>query len=207
MQPGRILSIAGVALLLSGQAGLKADIPTPVVPAFRPVLAQAPPSVTFQVEVNYVDVDTIVTDENGRFVGGLTRDDFEIFEDGNPQKIDMFSYVELAVERPVRFPALNRPISSDARSNHRPFDGRVYVLVLDDLDISPLRTSLVKQSAREFIVDHFGANDVAAVVYTSGRSDATQDFTSDPNLLLAAINKFVGRRLLSDAVEALEWRY
>ena len=96
---------------------------------------------------------------------------------------------------------------SDARSNQRPFDGRVYVLVLDDLDISPLRTSLVKKSAREFIESHFGANDLAAVVYTSGRTDATQDFTSDRSLLLAAIDKFVGRRLRSAAIEALEKHY
>src|SRR5688572_26815671 len=207
MQSVRVLPAAGVALLLVAAAGLKAGTTAAVVPSFSSALAQAPPSVTFQVEVNYVDVDAIVTDEKGGFVGGLTRDDFEIFEDGKPQKIDMFSYVELPVERAVRFTALNRSISSDARSNHRPFDGRVYVLVLDDLDISPLRTSLVKKSAREFIEDHFGANDVAAVVYTSGRSDATQDFTSDPNLLLAAINKFVGRRLRSAAVEALERHY
>src|ERR687895_109077 len=64
---------------------------------------QAPPSVTFQVEVNYVDVDAIVTDEKGNFITGLTRDDFEVFEDGKPQKIEMFSYVELPVERAEQF--------------------------------------------------------------------------------------------------------
>ncbi len=78
---------------------------------------------------------------------------------------------------------------------------------MDDLDISPLRTSLVKRSAREFVEQHFGANDIAAVVYTSGRSDATQDFTNDRSLLLAAIDKFIGRRLQSAAVEALERHY
>jgi VWFA-related protein len=168
---------------------------------------QTPPSVTFQVEVNYVDVDAIVTDEQGNFITGLTRDDFEVFEDGKPQKLEMFSYVELPVEPPDRFAILGRPVSADARSNARPFDGRVYVLVLDDLDISPLRTPIVKKSAREFIERHFGANDLASVVYTSGRADATQDFTSDRNLLVAAIDKFVGRRLQSAAIEALEKHY
>lgn len=182
----------GVALLLGAQAGLT---------------AQAPPSVTFQVEVNYVDVDAIVTDEQGKFVSGLTRDDFEVFEDGKPQKIEMFSYVELPVEPPDRFAALGRPVVSDARSNRRAFDGRVYVIVLDDLDISPLRGGLVKDAAREFVERHFGANDLAAVVYTSGRPEATQDFTSDRGLLLAAIDKFVGRRLRSAAMEALERHY
>jgi VWFA-related protein len=157
--------------------------------------------------VNYVDVDAVVTDEKGNFITGLTRDDFEVFEDGKPQTIEMFSYVDLPVERPDVFAALNRPVSSDAKSNARPFDGRVYIIVLDDLDISPLRTSLVKKAAREFVERHIAANDIAAVVYTSGRTDAVQDFTGDRQLLLAAIDKFVGRRLRSAAVEALERHY
>jgi len=197
MQAVRILPLVAAAMLIG--AGLKAGTTT--------VMAQAPPSVTFQVEVNYVDVDTIVTDEEGNFVTGLTREDFEVFEDGKPQKLEMFSYVELPVERPDRFAVLGRPVSTDARSNARPFDGRVYVLVLDDVDISPLRTAIVKKSAREFIDRHFGANDLAAVVYTSGRTDATQDFTSDRNLLIASVDKFVGRRLQSAAIEALEQHY
>ena len=61
--------------------------------------AQQAPGVTFQVEVNYVDVDVVVTDEQGQFVTGLTRDDFAVFEDGKPQKIDTFSLVDLPVEK------------------------------------------------------------------------------------------------------------
>jgi hypothetical protein len=38
--------------------------------------AQPSPGVTFQVEVNYVDVDVVVTDESGQFVTGLKREDF-----------------------------------------------------------------------------------------------------------------------------------
>ncbi len=193
MQGCRFLSAAGVALLLGASGAAQAP--------------QAPPSVTFQVEVNYVDVDAVVTDDKGNFVSGLTRDDFEVFEDGKPQKIEMFSYVELPVEPADRFAVLNRPVTSDVRSNQRAFDGRVYVLVMDDLDISPLRGGLVRSAAREFLERHFGANDLAAVVYTSGRSDATQDFTSDRRLLLAAVDKFIGRRLRSAAMEALERHY
>ena len=157
--------------------------------------------------MNYVDVDAIVTDENGNFVTGLTREDFEVFEDGKPQKVEMFSYVELPVEPPDRFAALGRPVSTDARSNARPFDGRVYVIVLDDLDVSPLRGSLVRNAAREFVLRHLGANDLAAVVHTSGRPEATQDFTNDRALLVAAIDRFIGRRFRSAAIEALERHY
>jgi VWFA-related protein len=168
---------------------------------------QGPPSVTFQVEVNYVDVDAIVTDEQGNFVTGLTRDDFEVFEDGKPQKIDMFSYVEIPTDKTDRFRFLDRPVPTDVRSNRQPFTGRLYVIVLDDQDISPMRTSHTRKFARQFIEQYFGNNDMAAVVYTSGRTDAAQEFTNDRQLLLAAIDKFVGRRLRSLTLDRLDALY
>ena len=44
-----------------------AALQSPILNAQDP---QAPPSVTFQVEVNYVDVDAVVTDEKGNFITG-----------------------------------------------------------------------------------------------------------------------------------------
>ena len=206
MQLKRILSlVTAAALLLAAHGGLNAGTTTVAMPSASSAF-QAP-AVTFQTEVSYVDVDAIVTDASGQFVSGLTRDDFEVFEDGKPQNIEMFSYVELPVERSDQFTVLGRAVGTDARSNARPFDGRVYVIVLDDLDISPIRGGLVRRAAREFVERHIGANDLAAVVYTSGRPDATQDFTSDRALLVAAIDKFVGRRLRSAAIETLERHY
>jgi VWFA-related protein len=166
-----------------------------------------PPSVTFQTEVNYVDVDAIVTDEQGNFVGNLSKDDFEVREDGKAQKIDMFSTVDIPLQRQDRFALLNRPISSDVRSNREAFAGRVYVIVLDDLDISPNRTGQTKKQAHEFVEKYLGANDVAAVIYTSGRTDASQEFTADPQLLLAAIDKFVGRRMRPATLDKIDSYY
>ncbi len=56
---------------------------------------QPAPSATFQVEVNFVDIDAVVTDERGNFVGDLTKDDFELLDDGKPQEISAFSLVDI----------------------------------------------------------------------------------------------------------------
>jgi VWFA-related protein len=182
-----------------------AVLQSPILKAQDP---QAPPSITFQVEVNYVDVDTVVSDEQGNFITGLTRDDFELFEDGKPQKIDIFSYVEIPLEKTEKFLAVgDRLVTTDTQSNRQPFTGRLYVLVLDDLDISLLRTAHTRRSARQFVEQYMGANDVAAVVYTSGRSDAAQEFTNNKQLLLAAIDKFTGRRMRSLTLERLDEYY
>ncbi len=165
------------------------------------------PEVTFQVEVNYVDVDVVVTDEQGNFVTGLTRDDFEVSENGRPQKIDQFSMVGIPVEKPTEFVHEGRPVVADTQSNRKPFDGRVYVLVLDDLDVSAMRSTHLKDAARKFVREYMGANDLAAVVYTSGRKDATQEFTTNRELLIAAIDKFIGQRMRSLSLERLDSYY
>jgi VWFA-related protein len=173
------------------------------------VLGQAAqtPGVTFQVEVNYVDVDVVVTDELGQFVTGLTREDFEVFEDGKPQKIDTFSLVDIPVEKPNEVAVQGRTIRADTRTNRKPFDGRVYVIVLDDLDVSAMRSAPVRDAARKFVREHMAANDLGAVVYTSGRSDAAQEFTTDRELLIRAIDKFQGRRMRSLSLERLDAYY
>ena len=42
------------------------------------------------VEVKLVSVFVNVTDQNGAIVGGLTKDDFHVAEDGRPQEIAVF---------------------------------------------------------------------------------------------------------------------
>jgi VWFA-related protein len=165
-----------------------------VITLVRPVAAQQP---TFQTTVNFVDVDVTVADAQGNFVSGLTADDFEVFEDGKPQKIQTFSYIELPVERPDRYRFAGQPVPDDVRSNRDVSSGRVYIILLDDLNVAPLRTNIVRRHAREFIERQFGPHDLAAVVVTSGRKDAAQEFTSDPALLLRAVDSFIGQRLQS----------
>ena len=197
-----LLMLAGVLASLALAAGFGVR-----VAAQAAQTPPSPPSVTFQTEVNYVDVDTIVTDQQGNFVTGLTKNDFDLLEDGKPQKIDTFSLVEIPLERPERFLLMNKPVTTDVKTNRQPFAGRVYVIVLDDIDISPMRSPQVKRAAHEFVERYFGANDMAAVVYTSGRTDAAQEFTGDSRLLLAAIDKFMGRRFRSSVLDEIDRRY
>lgn len=49
-----------------------------------------PQGPTFRIESKLVNLWVNVTDTNGAFVGGLTKDDFKVFEDGRPQQIAIF---------------------------------------------------------------------------------------------------------------------
>ena len=89
------------------------------------------------------------------------------------------------------------------RSNSPETSGRVYVLLLDDLHVAPLRSPQVQAAARKFITERLGPNDVAAVLHTSGQG-TNQEFTTEPGLLLRAVDKFVGRKLRSSLLEQLD---
>jgi VWFA-related protein len=172
--------------------------------------AQAPapdaqqPAVTFRAEVNYVEVDARVVDAQGNFVSTLTQDDFQIFEDGKPQQVSVFSLVNIPVERTPRPLFANRPVERDVQTNVSASGGRVYLIVLDDLHTTPLLATRTRNAARQFVERYMGANDIAAVVHTSGRAEASQEFTNNPRLLLAAIDKFSGRKLRSALLGRLE---
>src|SRR5436190_16074539 len=99
------------------------------------------PPVTFKVEVNYVEIDANVTDAQGNFVRTLTKDDFQIVEDGKPQALTAFSMVDIPVA-PVDPPLFSKTaIAADVATNRTPFEGRVFVLVLDDLHTRFNRTA------------------------------------------------------------------
>ena len=158
------------------------------------------PTPTFKAQVEYVEVDALVTDAQGRPVRDLTRDDFQVLEDGRRQTITSFTLVDIPLERPDRPLFQPTALEPDTASNERPFDGRVYVLILDDLHTAALRSQLAKNAARQFIQRNLAANDLMAVVTTGGRTDQSLDFTSNRRLLLAAVDKLMGRKLTSATI-------
>src|SRR5262245_38568353 len=52
---------------------------------------------TFRGSITTVEVAVTVTDNSGRLITGLTKDDFEIFEDGDAQPVTQFSDVRTPV--------------------------------------------------------------------------------------------------------------
>ena len=171
--------------------------------------AQAPPTpeVTFKVEVNYVEEDVRVVDRDGNFVRGLKREDFQVLEDGKPQKVQTFGMVDIPNTRPRKplFLAPDAlPIEPDVAVNKQVLDGRLYLIVLDDYHVAPLRSQNVRNLARRFVLEKLGPDDQAAVVVTSGLLRASQDFTQNRRLLVEAIDNFVGQKLPSSAVERNE---
>jgi VWFA-related protein len=195
----RFLCLVSCAVAIGAVVALHAQQAPP------PAAAQADrqmPSLTFRVEINYVEVDAVVVDKQGQFVPDLKASDFQVFEDGKPQTVTNFGLVEIPVERADAPLFVRRPVEADVQSNVKPFDGRIYLIVLDELHTAPLHSIWVRNAAKLFINRSMGANDLAAVVSVQGR--ASQDFTSNKRLLTQAVDRFMGNGLDSQTESKIQ---
>lgn len=163
--------------------------------------------VPFRSGVELVEIPVIVRDRSGRFIADLKQDDFQILEQGVPQRITAFQRVSIPVVGPADVPTRTAAaVPADVSTNERLADSHIFVLVLDAFQVSPQRTLAVRNAAREFVEQHKGSADLVAVVSPGGLESATQDFTRDTARLLAAIDRFAGAKIRSAAVELEEER-
>ena len=161
-----------------------------VVALTTALLGQAPAQ-PFRAGINLVEVDAVVRDRNGNVVSDLTKDDFQILEDGNPVPIETFTAVRLPeAPRPAPPGAVDRMAAAVA-TNDYPEDGRLYLLVLDDFHIAFEGRRIINTKAitRRFI-ERLAPGDQVAMVSTTSRRDLSVEFTADKARLLGAVDNF-----------------
>jgi VWFA-related protein len=121
----------------------------------------------FRGGVDLVEVDAVATGRDGKIVRGLSRDDFEVREDGQPVAIKAFTAID--ADR----------ASADA-------DGRMVVLLLDNVLTDAVWTTHLKTIAHDFAT-HMGPHDVAGVALLNGSASKT---TTSRAAIDAAIEAF-----------------
>ena len=157
------------------------------------------PGTVFTVTSTLVQMDAVVTDSKGRYVTDLGPEDFQVFEDGKPQKLTHFSYVRIrtepapAAEPPATIP---KPTPKSVASlppppmaQLRPEDvRRTIVLMVDDLGLSFGSMASVRTSLHKFIERQMQPGDLVAVCRTGAGSGALQQFSADKRVLLAIVD-------------------
>jgi len=139
----------------------------------------------FKSAVIHVRVDVIATDKNDKPVTDLTADDFEIRQSGVLQKISDFERVSIpAIDRKIDLKAPQLP-PVDVFTNAPPApNARSFIFVMWALSTDYIVQ--VKRAMTSFI-SALQPEDVVAIVYP-GRSDLSQDFTTDQSKLVRAVN-------------------
>ncbi len=150
-----------------------------------------------RITSNLVQVDAVVTDKKGQQVTDLTADDFELLEDGRPQKITNFSYITNVAPPPPPSSSSPPVVAGAARDKTVPLPPPVHLrpeqvrrtiaLVVDDLRASFESVAYVRHALKKFVNEQLQPNDLVAVVRTSAGMSALQQFTSDRQQLHAAV--------------------
>jgi VWFA-related protein len=153
-----------------------------------------PQSPVFRTGINFVRVDVIVSDKSGRPLAGLTRNDFELTEDGKPQSIDTFKFIELTgnVSSPDDPPRSIRT-DADLEVEAARDDVRMFAIFLDDYHVRRESSIRAREGLARFIETALGPSDLVGVMYPL-QSTAAVQFTRDHALVASALRQFTGRK-------------
>jgi VWFA-related protein len=158
---------------------------TPAKPAAETAIHDEP--AMFKARVNLVMVPVVVRDRQGKAVGNLKQEDFQLFDKGKPQYIARFSMERAAgrLNKAGAAPAVN----PDKPPEEKPVDlpDRFIAYLFDDVHMKFGDLVRARDAAGRHIDTALRTTDRAAIYTTSGQT--IQDFTDDRTLLHDALAK------------------
>ena len=145
-----------------------------------------------RVDVSIASIDVVVRDKAGHLVRGLTKDDFEVYEDGELQKITNFSAIDArdpgeeasSITADVTTSA---PETAPARAVRSP---RLLVLYIDVQEIDPTSRREFFQAIRTFIDTAMRQGDFATILSWTNRVRVVLPPTSDRAAIDSAVDEF-----------------
>jgi VWFA-related protein len=153
---------------------------------------------TFRVRVDMVTNDVVVKDDKGNFVPDLTKDDFEIYEDGVKQDIASMELIHggraTNMLAPPPAPAPEGIILPPARQTNTDVSGRIFLFFVDDLHLQFQNTGRVRDLFKKIAKNLVHDGDMFGIV-SSGPSSIAIDMTYDKSRLDEAIRKIAGNEL------------
>ncbi len=179
-------------VLVAATSGVVAFLSTPMQAAAQKTSSnatsadQAPGGYVFRSNVRRVPLDVIVLDKNGAPVRGLTKDDFVVEEDRNPQNVLSFEFFDGTAPTfvPPKIPTLPSNTFVDLPTGAE--RGPLYVLYYDMVN-TPMTQQMEAYKQLLDFVDHAQPGTRIALFANMAGLHLLQGFTSDHALLRAAI--------------------
>jgi len=167
-----------------------------IVSAFTPVTGQTQSQTKQQDETRLrigtaeVALDVVVRDKKGRPVRDLTASDFEVFEDGERQRIESF---RLALREPDASKASGGAAKKEeaatkpAPARENLIGSSVVALVFDRL--SPAARALARKAAMAYADEGVRPEDYTGVFLIDLSLHSLQSYTDDPKLVKQAVDR------------------
>lgn len=147
----------------------------------------------FRAATTRVIVDVLVLDGDGRPVPGLTADDFELFEDGEPQRVaslDVVDWERYELGQAIleeAEPAAPELETADA-GNQSP---RRFVIVFNRRGADPVNLRRAKRGLEEFVAQHMVDGDETMILEFAHTVRVLQEFYSGKEETLANVRRIV----------------
>ncbi len=182
-------------------AGRFMNLYVTVTLVLQPLAAQRP--TTFYANTNVVIVNVTVLDRKGNSIENLTKDDFQVYENGKLQKLEAVDLQHLKndhlppverelAERLTEKPKTFNPDTEKTVSNKlsRYQDRRLMVLLFDFSSMQPAEQIRSKEAAIRFLQTQMTSSDDVSIMIYGSELKTVQDFTADRDLLISTIQKF-----------------
>ena len=179
MQGNRKVFVCAVILLLSAQ----------VLVAQQDRKPQTSDEV-LRINTELAQTGVSVFDKQGRFVDGLTKEDFELQVDRRPVPISFFENIVAgsARDRSARRTTKDGPVTED-RTAPLSVRRRTIVFFIDDRHLSLDGLGRTRTTLLNFINKQMGQNDLVAIASSSGNIGFLQQFTDNKEVLRAAVGR------------------
>jgi VWFA-related protein len=187
--------VASSLLVVAGEAPGQAPAQAPG--AQTPPAAPGPDTPTFRTGVDLVSTDVIARDNAGLFVADLKKDEFEVLEDGVPQKVISFTLVHGGRVFNVAQPPAPPPQEGIILPPTRPATdaaGRILLFVVDDLHLDFRNTGRLRELFKKIRTTLLHDGDMWGMVST-GPSSLAIDVNYDMKRFDEAMKKITGSAL------------
>jgi VWFA-related protein len=181
--PAKWVSLLSISFLGAGIAGI-----SPLRPALNPQNQDVPeikseettPAFTVRAQRNEVLVRVVVRDNDGKAVGGLTKDDFRLSDDGKPQSLTVFRVETFATAPAAALAspsATAKPATPSEAAPALALPQRYVAFYFDDLVVTFEDLVRTRAAAEKYIASSMQPEDRAGVFTSSTLGDL--DFTDD----------------------------
>jgi len=146
-----------------------------------------------RVFTELVQTDVMVFDKQGKFVNGLTRENFELRVDGKVKPIHSFELITAGSDEEAQLAAARGStfVSPTATPKKAvPLDrGRTVFFYVDDFHMDLAGFHATKKVINTFIDKHMGQNDQVAIASGTGQIGFLQQLTTERAVLKAALSR------------------
>jgi len=159
------------------------------------------PKLTETIDIRVINVDVVVTDKKGKPITGLTKDDFQLYENGVPKNISNFFEVEGpkalhvsvtpgpgAQAQPQPAPITREDIPENLR--------RRVIFYIDNLSLAPFNRNRVFKEMKEFARNTLRPGDEAMIATFNRSMKIRLPFTRDTMAIQQTLDAIAGESAL-----------